>query len=107
MLEYLFKQLFNWKSSLQYLPLLITKFDLYPVKVCASGGFKRIGDGLDTVDTRCSPNADLMLGHRLRRWPNIKSALGECLVFAGIHQRTPVTVVRGVCPETRVSMAGR
>ena len=28
-------------------------------------------------------NADLMLGHRLRRWPNIKSALVQCLVFAG------------------------
>ena len=25
-----------------------------------------------------------MLGHRLRRWPNIKPALDERLVFAGI-----------------------
>ena len=24
-----------------------------------------------------------MLGHRLRRWPNIETALGECPVFAG------------------------
>ena len=26
--------------------------------------------------------ADLMLGHRLRRWPNIKPALGESPMFA-------------------------
>ena len=25
-----------------------------------------------------------MLGHRLRRWPNIGTALGECFVFAGM-----------------------
>ena len=30
-----------------------------------------------------SPNAGLMLGHRLRRWPNIKPAVGKCLMFAG------------------------
>ena len=24
-----------------------------------------------------------MLGHRLRRWPNIKTALVQCLVIAG------------------------
>ena len=29
------------------------------------------------------PNVDLMLGHRLRRWPKIKSALGERHVFVG------------------------
>ena len=32
------------------------------------------------ANTRHSPNAVLMLAHRLRRWPNIKTALGECLV---------------------------
>ena len=32
------------------------------------------------------PNADSMLAHRLRRWRNIESALGECPVFAGKHQ---------------------
>ena len=31
-----------------------------------------------------SNNVGLMLGHRLRRWPNIKPTLFECLVFAGI-----------------------
>ena len=30
------------------------------------------------------PNAGLMLGQRRRRWPGIKPALGEHLVFAGI-----------------------
>ena len=29
------------------------------------------------------PNADLMLCQRLRRWPNIKSALGRRPVLAG------------------------
>ena len=30
-----------------------------------------------------SPNVGLMLGHRLRRWPNSKPTLGRCIVFAG------------------------
>ena len=33
---------------------------------------------------RRSSNADLMLAHRLRRWANIKSALDERLVLAGM-----------------------
>ena len=32
-----------------------------------------------------SPNAVLMLGQRLRRWLIIETALGECLVLAGIR----------------------
>ena len=40
-----------------------------------------------TVSTRQSkrhsPNATVMLGDRLRRWPNITAALGLCLVFTG------------------------
>ena len=35
------------------------------------------------VNMRRSPNVDLMLAHRLRRWPNIKSTLGKRFVFAG------------------------
>ena len=35
------------------------------------------------ANTRHSPNAVSMLAHRLRRWSNIETALGECLVFAG------------------------
>ena len=29
-------------------------------------------------------NAGLMLVHRLQRWPNIKTALVKCVVFAGL-----------------------
>ena len=29
------------------------------------------------------PGIDLTLGHCLRRWPNVKSAPGQCVVFAG------------------------
>ena len=32
-------------------------------------------------------NVGLMLGHRLRRWPNIKPTLAQCIVFAGINYR--------------------
>ena len=34
------------------------------------------------ANTRHSSDAVLMLGQRRRRWTNIKTALGECLVFA-------------------------
>ena len=36
------------------------------------------------TNTWHSLNAVSMLAHRLRRWPNIETALGECPVFAGI-----------------------
>ena len=35
------------------------------------------------ANTTHSPNAVSLLVHRLRRWPNIETALGECLAFAG------------------------
>ena len=41
-------------------------------------------DRLIPANTRHSGNAGLMLTHRLRRWSNLKPALAECLVFAGI-----------------------
>ena len=37
-----------------------------------------------TENLRLLANVDLMLGHRLRRWPNIKSTLGQSLVFPGL-----------------------
>ena len=37
-----------------------------------------------STNTRHSNNVGLMLGHRRRRWPNIKPALFKCLVFSGI-----------------------
>ena len=36
------------------------------------------------ANTGNSPNVVLMLAQRLRRWPNIKTALGECPVLAGM-----------------------
>ena len=36
-----------------------------------------------------------MLAHRLWRWPNIETALGECPVFAGRH----VGLGSGAVPE--------
>ena len=38
-------------------------------------------------DTRHWTNVDLMLGHRLRRWPNIKTTLDQCFLFAESAQR--------------------
>ena len=38
-----------------------------------------------SANTGHSPNAVSMLAHRLRRWANIETALGECPVFAGIN----------------------
>ena len=35
------------------------------------------------LNTDYSHNAVSMLGHRLRRWANIETALSECAVFAG------------------------
>ena len=43
-------------------------------------------------NTGNSPNAVSMLAHRLRRWRNIETALGECPVFAGkpgVEYNTP------------------
>ena len=37
------------------------------------------------VNTRRRPNGGLMLAHRLRRWPSIRPALDQRLVFAGLR----------------------
>ena len=42
----------------------------------------RISDRHPT-NMRRQANVNLMLVYRLRRWPNIKQTLGQCLVFAG------------------------
>ena len=34
-------------------------------------------------NTRYRTNAEPMLVHRLRRWPNIRTTMSRCLVFAG------------------------
>ena len=41
----------------------------------------------DPVRTRRWPAAGLMLVHRLRRWPNIRPAAGQRLVFTGESPR--------------------
>ena len=46
------------------------------------------------ANTRRWPNAGLMLSHRLRRWANIRSALGQCLVFAGYNTGNLCSVSR-------------
>ena len=38
------------------------------------------------ADTTCWPNVDPMLVHRLRRWPYIKSTLGQRIVPTGLLQ---------------------
>ena len=42
-------------------------------------------DGILQTNVRRPHNAGLMLGQCRRRWPNIKPALDECLMFAGFH----------------------
>ena len=43
------------------------------------------------ANTGHSPKAVSMLAHRLRRWPNIETALGEWPVFAGLlDMATPI-----------------
>ena len=37
--------------------------------------------------TRRSPNVVLMLGQRLRRWPNMKPTFGKCLTPANVGCR--------------------
>ena len=39
------------------------------------------------ANMRHRPNVKLMLGQRRRRWTNIGSTLGRCLVLAGYRQR--------------------
>ena len=37
---------------------------------------------MNVSDTRYQPSVGSMLAHRLRRWPNIETTLGERFVFA-------------------------
>ena len=41
------------------------------------------------IVTRCLSNVDLMLTQRRRRWPNIKPALDQRLVFTGTEYTPP------------------
>ena len=46
-------------------------------------------------NTRRWTNADLVLGQRRRRWSNIKLALVQCLVFAGVPSDDQIPVQTG------------
>ena len=49
------------------------------------------------ANTEHSPKAVSMLAHRLRRWPNIETAVGECPVFAEVIQ-TPGYILPSQVP---------
>ena len=44
-----------------------------------------------SANTTRSPNAGLMLAHRLRRWTSISPALSERVVIAGVYIYTVPT----------------
>ena len=48
-----------------------------------------------------------MLAHRLRRWPNIKTPLGQCIVFAGIPLCVTVTVIMVLNVMTNIISTGK
>ena len=50
-----------------------------------------------TASTSRSPNVGLMLNPRLRRWTNIKTTLGDWLVFAGYADAVANLVIRWYC----------
>ena len=54
----------------------------------------RFGACLHTQQTRRRPNAGSMLAHRLRRWPSIKPALVQRLVFAGLRSTQSTQNIR-------------
>ena len=58
------------------------------------------------ANTRCWPNAGPILAHRLRRWPSIKPALVQRLVFAGLRvlqcKPTPTQCLLNVGPASPV-----
>ena len=55
--------------------------------------------------SRPPPNVDLMLAHRLRRWPNILSTLVRCLVFAG--RACPCHLVWAIIRPTKRGLSGK
>ena len=53
----------------------------------------------NSANTGHSPNAVSMLAHRLQRWPNIETPLGECPVSAGRADRVTSVAILGKPPE--------
>ena len=65
----------------------------------------RFGACLHTQQARRRPNAGPMLAHRLRRWPSIKPALVQRLVFAGLRS-IQQTHLYNICTMRRRRWAG-
>ena len=49
------------------------------------------------------PNVDLMLGHRTRRWPNIKLTSGKHIVFAVKKDHCNVSEFKDYVQNTKTS----
>ena len=54
------------------------------------------------ANTGHSPKAASMLTHRLRRWPDIETALGECPVFAGIALEQFTSYLSDRCQQVKI-----
>ena len=67
------------------------------IVICVLSGMPNEGGGAQVAEViglknsdhvpariRCLLNVDLMLSHRRRRWPNIQSILGQCVMGAGV-----------------------
>ena len=63
------------------------------------------------ANTRHRPNAVLMLGQCRRRWTNIKTTLGQCLVFVGLlvtmltrptRNMQPIMIFRTLSPSNPI-----
>ena len=71
---------YSWEMNPDNTDILSFQFDIYSWvidKMIFQHQFSSRCEG------KCEPNVALMLVHRLRRWPNIKPKLGQCIVFAG------------------------
>ena len=67
----------------------------------------RFGAFLHTQQTRRRPNAGPLLAHPLRRWPSIKPALVQCLVFAWLRSTQQNTKhLYNICTMRRRCWAG-
>ena len=75
---------------------------------------------MDTTPTSHSPNAVLMLGKHLRRWPNIEPTLEKCTMFKGKFScllgvitsmgsaRFEISaVIQSVCLQTKAQLRAR
>ena len=63
----------------------VIRFTLVRLPLISKWTFKQArGSRTIPANKRHWANAGSMLGHRLRRWPNIDPALAQCLLLAGM-----------------------